>query len=58
MAQQEKNSPAMQETEEIRVQSGSGRSPSEGNGNPTPVLLSGKSHGQRSLAGYIPFAKS
>ena len=39
---------------------GSGRSPGERNGNPlqyfffpTPVFLPGKSHGQRSLAGYI-----
>ena len=32
---------------------GSGRSP-EGNGNPLPVLLPGKSHGQRSLVGYSP----
>ena len=32
---------------------GSGRSPGEGNGNPpTPVYLSGKSHGQRSIVGY------
>ena len=31
---------------------GSGRSPGEGNGNPLPVSLPGKSHGQRSLAGY------
>ena len=29
-----------------------GRSPEEGNGNPFPVFLPGKSHGQRSLAGY------
>ena len=28
---------------------GSGRSPGEGNGTPTPVLLPGKSHGPRSL---------
>ena len=34
---------------------GSGRSPGKGNGNPTPVLLPGKSHGQRSLAGYNPW---
>ena len=33
---------------------GSGRSPGEGNGNPTPVFLSEKSHGQRSLVGYCP----
>ena len=30
------------------------RSPGEGNGNPTPVFLPGKSHGQRSLEGYSP----
>ena len=34
---------------------GSGRSPGEGNGNPTLVLLPGKSHGQRSLVGYSPW---
>ena len=27
----------------------------EGNGNPTPVLLPGKSHGRRSLVGYSPW---
>ena len=32
---------------------GSGRSTGEGNGN--PVLLPGKSHGQRSLVGYSPW---
>ena len=31
---------------------GSGRSPRERNGN--PIFLPGKSHGQRSLAGYSP----
>ena len=31
---------------------GWGRSPGGGNGQPTPVLLPGESHGQRSLAGY------
>ena len=36
---------------------GSGRSPREGNGYPTPVLLTGKSHGQRSLAGYSPWGR-
>ena len=34
---------------------GSGRFPGGGNGNPLPVFLPGKSHGQRSLAGYIPW---
>ena len=33
---------------------GSGRSPGEGNGYPTPVFLPGVSHGQRSLVGSIP----
>ena len=32
--------------------SGSGRFPGEGNGNPTPISLPGKSHGQKSLEGY------
>ena len=34
---------------------GLGRSPGERNGKPTPVVLSGKSHGQRSPAGYSPW---
>ena len=34
---------------------GSGRSPGEGNGNPLQCTLPGKSHGQRSLAGYSPW---
>ena len=34
---------------------GLGRSPGEGNGNPTPVFLPGKSHGQRSMVGYSPW---
>ena len=33
---------------------GLGKSPGGGNGN-TPVFLPGKSHGQRSLAGYSPW---
>ena len=33
---------------------GSGRSPGEGNGKPTPVFLPGESHEQRSLAGDSP----
>ena len=31
-----------------------GRSPGGGHGKPSPVFLSGKSHGQRSLVGYSP----
>ena len=30
------------------------RSPGEGNGNPLPVFLPGKSHGQRNLVGCSP----
>ena len=30
---------------------GSGRSPGEGNGNPSPVFLPGEFHGERSLVG-------
>ena len=32
----------------------SGRSPGGGHGNPTPVFLPEKSHGQRSLVGNSP----
>ena len=34
---------------------GWGRSPGEGNGNPTPVFLPGESRGRRSLVGYSPW---
>ena len=34
---------------------GLGRSPGEGNGNPSPVSLPGKSPGQRSLVGCSPW---
>ena len=34
---------------------GLGRSPREGNVDLTPVFFPGKSHGQRSLAGYSPW---
>jgi len=36
---------------------GSGRSPGGGNWQPTPVLLPGESHGQRSLEGYSPWGQ-
>ena len=36
---------------------GSGRSPGEGNGKPTPVLLPGESHGGKSLVGYSPWGR-
>ena len=35
--------------------SGLGRSPGVKNGQPTPVFLPGKSHGQWSLVGYSPW---
>ena len=34
---------------------GLGRCPAGGHGNPTPMFLPGESHGQRNLAGYIPW---
>ena len=34
---------------------GLGRSPGDGNGQPTPAFLPGESHGQRSLVGYSPW---
>ena len=34
---------------------GLGRSPGEGNGNSLQYFCHGKSHGQRSLAGYSPW---
>ena len=51
------NPPAVQETciEDTGSIPGPGRSPGEENGQPTPVFLPGKSHGQRSLAGYSPW---
>ena len=36
---------------------GLGRSPGEGNGNPTAVFLPGESHGQRRLVGYSPWGR-
>ena len=36
---------------------GSARSLEEGNGNPLQLLLPEKSHGQRSLVGYIPWSR-
>ena len=50
-----KNLPAS--ARDVGLIPGSGRSPGEGNGNPTPVFLPGKVHGQRSLAGYSPWGR-
>ena len=38
--------------EDLGLISGSERSPGEGKWQPSPVFLPGKSHGQRSVAGY------
>ena len=51
-----KNSPAMQETQEMWLQSlGREDSPRGGNGNPLQYSCLEKSHGQSSLAGYSPW---
>ena len=49
MVQQVKNLPAMRET-----QGGVGKTPWRRAWRPTPVLLPGESHGQRSLVGHSP----
>ena len=56
MAQQvkKKKLPAMQETQEICIQSLDQEFPWRRKWQPTPVFLPGKSHGQRSLVGYSP----
>ena len=46
--------PACQETQETWVRS-LGQEDPLGEWQPTPVFLPGKSHGQRSLAGYGPW---
>ena len=48
-----KNPPG--DTGEAGLVPGWGSSPTEGKRQPTPVFLPGKSHGQRSLAGYSPW---
>ena len=49
-----KNLPAVQETQEPWVRSLGWEDPLGKEKQPTPVFLPGKSHGQRSLAGYSP----
>ena len=44
----------MEEIQEVQFQSLGEEEPLEEEMQPTPVLLPGKSHGQRSLAGYSP----
>ena len=50
-----KNSSAMQERQEMRVQSLGQEEPLEKERQPTPVFLPGKPHGQRGLVGYSPW---
>ena len=54
MAQQVKNPPAMQETQETWVGSLGQEDPLEKEMATTPVFSPGKSHRQRNLAGYRP----
>ena len=49
-----KNLLAMQEPQEMQVQSLGWEYPLEESWQPTPVFLLGESHGQRSLPGYSP----
>ena len=49
------NPPAMQESQEVRVQSLGREDPWRRKWQPTPVLLPGESHSQRNLAGYSPW---
>ena len=53
VAQMVKNLPAIQETQ---VQSLGRKDPLEKEWQPTPVLLSGEFHGQRSLMDYSPWS--
>ena len=57
MAQWVKNLPAVQETQETRVQSLGWEDPWRRARLPTPVFLPGESHGQRSLLGYNPLGR-
>ena len=50
----EKNLPAKQETQETRFNPWVSETPCRRKRQPTPGLLPGKPHGQRSLAGYSP----
>ena len=54
VAQQVKNLPTMQETQDVP---GSQTFPGEGNGNPLPIFLPEKLHEQRSLAGCSPWGR-
>ena len=52
MAQQVKNSPAIQKHRKLRFNPWVGKIPQKRKWQPTPVFLPEKSHGQKSLVGY------
>ena len=54
VAQMIKNLPATQETQVLSLDQ---EDPLKKKGQPTPVFLPGKSHVQRSLAGYSPWGR-
>ena len=54
MGQQVKNLPAMQETQDTQVRTLGQEDPLEKEVESCSSVLAGKSHGQRSLAGYSP----
>ena len=55
MAQTVKHLPAMQEMQEMWVQSPGQENPLEKGRQLTPAFLPGEFHGQRSLVGYSPW---
>ena len=52
-----KNLPAMQETQQTRVDLWVRESPWRRKWQPIPVFLPGEFHGQRNLAGYSPWGR-
>ena len=57
MALKVKNPPAMQETQDMWVQSLCWKDPLEKEVATTPIFLPEKSHGQRSPVGYSPMCR-
>ena len=55
VAQQVKNLPAMQETQDMGVQSLGQGNPLEKGKATTPLFLPGELHGQRNLVSYSPW---
>ena len=57
VAQMVRNLPGDKDGKETWVQCLSGKDPLEKGMQPTPVLLPGESHEQRSLVGYSPWGR-